>query len=207
MENLFVLTPSSTSNFLDFVISFLFDLVVIFIIAKLIYYSLRPNRDYLFTFFIFNIVVFFVCYLLNSLTLSLGFAFGIFAIFSILRYRTETVPIIEMTYMFISISIAMINAIINPFDNILQFLFVNGFIVVLTFIIEKVWVRKELRREILYEKIELIKPERYDELIKDLKERTGLDIHRIEMGKINFLNDTCLITVFYQNNEINEKKR
>jgi len=144
-------------------------------------------------------IVFFICYFLSSIELSLGFAFGIFAIFSILRYRTETVPIKEMTYMFIAISIAIINAIASPSVCLIEMIFTNTAIVGLTYVLEKAWIRNEIKQLIIYEKIELIKPERQNDLIKDIEERTGLKINRYEIGKIDFLRDTALINVYYYN--------
>jgi len=102
--NLFELKNIDGQNFIEFIIRFLFDFLVIFILAKFIYFKFRRKSNILFVLFLLNILVFFVCYLLQSVQLSIGFAFGIFAIFSILRYRTTTVPIKEMTYIFISIT-------------------------------------------------------------------------------------------------------
>ncbi len=197
METLFGIKLLDGVNTLDFAFRFLINLGVIYIIVRQIYFRIHPSRDYLFTMFMFNLIIFFVCYLLNSVKLSLGFAFGIFAIFSILRYRTETVPIKEMTYMFISISIAIINAISSHAVGLIQVLFTNIIIIGFTFVLEKSWVKNELKRNILYEKIDLIKPENHDELMADLRERTGLNIHRFEIGKIDFLKDIVNIKVFY----------
>ncbi len=187
------------SNVAEFFIRFGLNVLVILIIAKYIYFRIRRNKDYLFTLLMFNMIVFFICYFLSSIELSLGFAFGIFAIFSILRYRTETVPIKEMTYMFIAISIAIINAIASASVCLIEMIFTNTAIVGLTYILEKAWIRNEVKQMIIYEKIELIKPERQEELIKDIEERTGLKINRYEIGKIDFLRDTALINVFYYN--------
>ncbi len=180
---------------------FFFNLIVIYIIARLIYYKLRQNRDYLFTLFIFNLVVFFVCYLLSSAKISIGFAFGVFAIFSILRYRTTTVPIKEMTYMFISLSVAIINSLTAGSISFAELLFPNIALISFAFVLEKTWVKNEYKREVLYEKIDLIKPENYDQLIEDLRERTGLKIHRAEVGKIDFLRDVAQIKIFYFEDE------
>jgi len=187
------------SNVAEFFIRFGLNVLVILIIAKYIYFRIRRNKDYLFTLLMFNMIVFFICYFLSSIELSLGFAFGIFAIFSILRYRTETVPIKEMTYMFIAISIAIINAIASASVCLIEMIFTNTAIVGLTYILEKAWIRNEVKQMIIYEKIELIKQERQEELIKDIEERTGLKINRYEIGKIDFLRDTALINVFYYN--------
>jgi len=188
---------SSGISFSDFILRLLINLIVIYVIARQIYFRLVKNRDYLFVMFIFNIVVFFVCYLLSNTTLSLGFAFGIFAIFSILRYRTRVVPTKEMTYMFVAISIAVINAL--SFDEIgfPIIIITNVIIVAFIFILEKTWVKNEIRKRILYEKIDLIKPENRNLLIKDLQDRTGLIINRVEIDRIDFLRDVARISVYY----------
>ncbi|MFH1050970.1 MAG: DUF4956 domain-containing protein [bacterium] len=184
-------------NFLEFILRFVFNFIVIYIIAKGIYFKVRRRSNILFALFLLNILVFFVCYLLQSVQLSIGFAFGIFAIFSILRYRTTTVPIKEMTYIFISISIAIINALTNINTGYGIMLFTNVTIVLFTYAFEKKFIRNESVKTVLYDKIELIKPEHQEELIQDLKDRTGLDIHRIEIGRIDFLRDIARIRIFY----------
>jgi hypothetical protein len=142
-----------------------------------------------------------MCYLLSSNELSIGFAFGLFAVFSILRYRTEQVPIREMTYLFVGISIGVINALGNGSISLLAMVFANGIILGVIIYLEKKWVQNTQMKKIQYEKIELIKPENYDALVADLKERTGLEIRRVEIGNINFLNDTATIIVYYHEKE------
>jgi hypothetical protein len=129
--------------------------------------------------------------------LSIGFSFGLFAVFSILRYRTEAVPIKEMTYMFVSISMAVLNALSSGFISIGSLIASDLSIVLVIFLLERIWTRYEQFKFINYEKIELIKPPRREELITDLSARTGLNISRIEVEEINFLNDTANIKIFY----------
>ncbi len=185
------------TNFVYLFLKFLLDLVVIFVVIKLIYYRIRKNRSYLFTFTILNVIIFLLCSFLNHLTLSIGFSFGIFAIFSILRYRTISIPIKEMTYLFISITIAIINALSNQNVSIAELLFANFSIIFITFILEKTWMKNEVVKMIVYEKIELVKAHNKSALLDDLKERTGLNIHRLEIGKIDFLRDIAEIKVYY----------
>tara|TARA_B100000579_G_scaffold238858_1_gene195848 strand:+ start:133 stop:528 length:396 start_codon:yes stop_codon:yes gene_type:complete len=128
----------------------------------------------------------------------MGFALGLFAVFGILRYRTEAIPIRQMTYLFIVIGISMINALSNKSISIFEVLFTNGIIALITYLIDRLWFQTvEERKNIVYEKIELIKPENKQELIKDLKERTGLPIHEVKVDKIDFLKDTATITIYY----------
>lgn len=186
-----------SAKFLELFLKLALDLIVCYIICAKIYYKTYRNRVYLFTFVAFNLIIFLVCYLLNSITLGLGFSFGIFAIFSILRYRTQSLPIQEMTYLFISISIAIINALSN--NSIpLSILFLTNIILVLAvYILEKKLSTNEKMKLIVYERIDLIKPQKREELIADLKERTGLDIKRVQVGKIDYLKDIAELKILF----------
>ena len=187
----------NSNNFFLLSFKFAIDLAAIFVIARLVYFPIRKHRGYLFTFCIFNIVIFLVCSLLNHLTLSIGFSFGIFAIFSILRYRTMTIPIKEMTYLFIAISLSIINALTNDSISVAELLFTNLAIVGFTYLLEKIWMKNELVKLIIYERIENVKPDKREQLMLDLKDRTGLEIHRLEIGKIDFLRDIAEIRIYY----------
>jgi len=191
------------NDFGEMIIRFVFNLIVAFIVIRVIYYPIHKRKDYLFTYFLFNILIFFICILLNSVKLKLGFAFGLFAIFGVLRYRTEQLPIKEMTYLFMIIAIAIINSLTNNKITIGEVVFTNLTIIVSTYLLEKVFLLKhESRKSILYEKIDNIKPENHNILIEDLKERTGLDIHRVEIGKVDFLKDTANIKIFYYEQDL-----
>lgn len=196
-------------DFFEMVIRFLINFSVATIVIRAIYYPIHKRKDYLFTYFLFNILIFFVCILLNGVKLKLGFAFGLFAIFGILRYRTEQLPIKEMTYLFMIIAIAIVNSLSDKKVSLAELIFVNLAIVTATFLLEKVFLLKhESRKDVLYEKIENVKPENHEQLIADLKERTGLNINRVQVGKIDFLRDTVKIIVYYYEedpmNSINE---
>jgi len=151
----------------------------------------------MFTMFIFNIVIFIICFILNSASLSVGFAFGIFAIFSILRYRTYTVPIRDMTYLFVAISMAVLNALATSEIAVIHLIFINVFIVMLVYFTDKSWISSEQKKIIRYENIELIKPDKREELISDLRIRTGLNVQKVDIGRIDFLKDTVLIRIYY----------
>jgi len=152
----------------------------------------------LFTYILISLIVFFICFLLSNVKLQIGFALGLFAIFGILRYRTSQIPIREMTYLFLVIGISVINSLAGKKISYAELLFTNFAIIFITYGLEKLWLFKhEASKQITYDKIHLIKPDKHNELITDLKERTGLNIHRIEIGKINFLNDTATIIVYY----------
>lgn len=187
------------ADFGKLLFKFSIDLVFLIVIARLIYYKVKDEKDYVFTYFMFNILTFFICYLLRKVPMEMGFALGLFAVFGILRYRTEAIPIRQMTYLFIVIGISMINALANKSISILELIFTNSIITVITYLIDRVWFQSlEETKSITYEKIELIKPERETELINDLKERTGLPIHAVKIDKVDFLRDTAQITIYYQ---------
>ena len=130
--------------------------------------------------------------------MEMGFALGLFAVFGILRYRTEAIPIRQMTYLFIVIGLSMINSLANKSISWLEILLANAIITIITYLIDRVWFSTiELTKTILYEKIELIKPENEQELIEDLKQRTGLQIVAVKVDKLDFLRDTAQITIYY----------
>lgn len=184
-------------HFTALIVKILFDFAVTYIAMKLIYFRIYRNRTYLFTFIAFNLIIFLVCYLLNNLTLGLGFSFGIFAIFSILRYRTLSLPIKEMTYLFISISIAIINSLSNETISYAELFFANFAVLAVLYLLEKRFAGSEQTKYIIYERIDLVKPQRHDEMIKDLKCRTGLEVTRAEVGRIDFLKDVAELKIYF----------
>jgi hypothetical protein len=186
-------------GFIGLLLRFTLNIAVVMILARWLYYSTTRRKDYLFTYILISTIIFLLCYLLENVNLQLGFALGLFAIFGILRYRTDTMPIKEMTYLFIIIGISVINSLTNTQAGIGGILFTNIVVIFITFGLEKLWLLKhESSKTILYEKINLVKPEHYQELMEDLRERTGIwNINRVEIGKIDFLRDTCEIKIFY----------
>jgi hypothetical protein len=186
-------------GFLEFVMRFALNISVILVLVRWLYYSTTKRKDYLFTYILISSVVFLLCFLLESVKLQIGFALGLFAIFGIIRYRTNSIPIKEMTYLFLVIGISVINALTSTKTSLADLLFTNMVLVFITYGLEKIWLLKhESSKIIIYEKIDLIKPEKYDELLKDLIERTGIKkIKRVETGKIDFLKDTCSLTIYY----------
>jgi|SanBayMetagenome_1026888.scaffolds.fasta_scaffold46460_2 hypothetical protein len=172
------------------------DLVTTFIIVRLIYFRHYRRTDLFLTFFAFNVTIFLISYLLNKVEMTMGAAFGLFAVFSMLRYRTENISAKDMTYIFIVIAIGLVMAISKGGWDELSL--IGLIIVVLMALLESNWlIRRENMQEVNYDRIELIQPERRAELMEDLKARTGLNILRIEIGKIDLLKDTARITIFY----------
>jgi len=170
------------------------------ILVRWLYYSTTRRKDYLFTYILISSVVFLLCYLLESVKLQIGFALGLFAIFGIIRYRTNAIPIREMTYLFLIIGVSVVNSLADEDTSVAEILFSNGAIIFATYGLEKLWLLKHESSKIVnYEKIDLIRPENYRELIEDLQQRTGIKkIKRVEVGKIDFLRDTCLLTIYYE---------
>ena len=184
-------------DFSKLLFKFYINFIFLIIIVRLIYYRMKDDKDYVFTFIMFNILTFYMFPSKKS-SMQMGFALGLFAVFGILRYRTEAIPIRQMTYLFIVIGISMINALSNKSISIFELIFTNSFITLITYLIDRVWFQTiEESKNILYEKIDLIKPENQEDLIQDLKERTGLPIHAVKIVKIDFLRDTASITIFY----------
>jgi putative effector of murein hydrolase LrgA (UPF0299 family) len=189
---------SNADNLMEFLIRILINFISIFIIVRAIYYPIHKNKDFLFTFFLFNIINFLICFLLSAAKLKIGFAFGLFAIFSILRYRTVTIPVREMGYFFISVTIGIINSLASSENYFLPILMANTIIIILTYVLDgRIKLKHENFKQIVYERIDLIVPERREEMIIDLKNRTGMNIHRVEFIKIDFLKDIAFINAFY----------
>ncbi len=186
------------SELLNLIIRFGFNLSIAYMIIKVIYKRNNTNNlDFVFTYFMFNSLIFFFAFLLSKITINMGFAFGLFAVFAILRYRTDPIPIKEMTYLFIVITIGVINALSGDKVPYAALLFTNFSLVALTYILESYWQKNILiQRVVEYEVIENIKPENHDKLLLDLERRVGIPIVKFEIHKINFLRDTVRITIF-----------
>lgn len=181
----------------------LIDLSATFVLVRLIYFPSYKHRDLFFTFFIFNIIIFFLAFLLNKVDLSMGAAFGLFAVFSMLRYKTEEISIKDMTYLFLCIAIGLISAVtkIKDAPDALEYVLlcgINGVILLITFLLEsKILMKKEMVKLIVYENIELIQSERTEELMADIRKRTGINVHRYSIQKIDFLKDAAQIKIYY----------
>jgi len=195
----FLGTPLFDSeNFWKLITKTVFNLIIITVIIRYIYYPVTKNKDYLFTYFLISLTVFLLCVLLDSVKLQLGFALGLFAIFGIIRYRTDPIPIKEMTYLFLVIGVSVVNALSNKKVSHAELVFANLMIVFITYGMERIWLlRHETRKNITYEKIDLILPEKRAELLADLKARTGIDVIRVEIRRIDFLRDTANLRIFY----------
>jgi hypothetical protein len=185
-------------DFLQMALRFSLNFALTLIIVRGLYYRTSRRPDYVFTYLLISTVVFLMCFLLESVKLELGFALGLFAIFGIIRYRTDPIPIKEMTYLFVIIGVSVMNALSNKKVSYAELLFANLIIVGLLAILEANWIpRNEATLSVQYEKAELILPQRRQELIADLRARTGLDVRRVEIGAVSFLRDTAELTLYY----------
>lgn len=199
LENtdLFGIPIINVDSFSELVVRFLFNTIISFIIVGWFYYRKAKRRDYLYTFMLISTTVFLLIFLLGHEKLQMGLALGLFAIFGIVRYRTETVPIREMTYLFMIIGISVINGLATSVSYT-ELLTTNLIFIVMTWIMEGKIMKVENCKFIIYEKIDLITPARHDEMMEDLKKRTGLEITKFEVGYINFLKDTAFVKIYYK---------
>lgn len=205
IENL--ATPDTFLALQDFIIKFsarfIIDLISVFILIRFIYFKVNKHRELFFTYFVFNVIIFLMCFFLNKVKLSMGAAFGLFAVFSMIRYKTEDLSIKDMSYLFLVIAIGLMTAVIKLEDIAYYYEFIiiisiNGFILLLTYLLESnVLMRSEYTQHITYENLELIKSEKRAELLIDLELKTGLKINRISIGKIDFSKQTATLKIYY----------
>ncbi|MFM2207865.1 MAG: hypothetical protein RL213_1840 [Bacteroidota bacterium] len=179
-----------------FFIRLLIDFLTMLVLVRYIYFKIHKKKDFLFTFFLFNIIIFVITYLLNKVDMSMGAAFGLFAVFSILRLRTEGLTTKDMTYLFVTIAIGLIAAVSKT--TYFELSVINLIIIGFTYALDgNLFMRNELMKTIQYENIELIKPENKEAFMADLRKRTGLDIHRVSISKIDFLKDIAVVRAYY----------
>ncbi len=185
---------------LSYLGGFLFNFVVIFVIVRFVYFLQSPDKSNVFTFLGFSSVIYFVIHLMTNVELSIGVGFGLFALFSILRYRTETIQIRDMTYLFIILALSVMNALMIGEGMYLKVISANLVILAITYFLEKGYMFEySQKKHVVYENIELIVPERREELLKDLRKRLGISsIYHVEVGNVNFLKDSTELLVFYK---------
>jgi hypothetical protein len=185
-------------NFWTLAIRFGFNLISTFFVVVMLYARNSKRRDFYFSYFAISVAVFMLVFLLQGVTLELGFALGLFAIFGIIRYRTDAIPIKEMTYLFVIIAISVINALSKDFLGYLELTLVNILLVGALWILEHIlMLRQEDSLQILYENIENIHEDKEAELIADIEKRTGIKVRRYRIDKVDFLRDVARITVYF----------
>lgn len=253
-DNLIDNSAIKTLDLKEFSIRFVINLVSIFFLVRVIYFIRHKNKDFLFTYILFNSINFLICFLLSGANLGVGFAFGLFAIFSIMRYRTVTLPVKEMGYLFLCVALALLNALAPLEGNFIVLIGANIFILLVALFLDRTTsvtyshddskqiekntkkiekIMEQLKngfapvspivaldnhnasipeikentvssniQDITYERIDLIKPELRDEMIADLRERTGLPVYWVEILKIDLMRDVAEIRVHYRENEV-----
>ncbi|WP_430974034.1 DUF4956 domain-containing protein [Sunxiuqinia rutila] len=188
----------NVEDFVELLVRFLFNGLVLLLIIRYLYARNSKRKDFFFSYFAVGITVFLLCFLLESVKLELGFALGLFAIFGIIRYRTDPIPIKEMTYLFVVIGVSVINALANKKVSYTELVVTNGILVGGLYLLERVlMLRQEYSLEIRYEQIENIHRLKEEELISDLRNRTGIEIKRYEIKEIDFLRDIANITIYF----------
>lgn len=202
MVRLFGIKMVNVEDFANLILRFGMNMAVLLVLIGFLYFRRGGRKDFFFTHMVLSTVVFLLCFLLESVKIQLGFALGLFAVFGILRYRTDAIPIKEMSYLFAAIGVSIINALANKKVSYAELLFAN-FAMLGTVAALEYWFlgRGEQSMKVIYEKIELIQPARKQELYKDLRDRLGVEIVRVEKGLVSFLRDTVELTVFYHQNQ------
>lgn len=202
-EQLFNLTWFD-NDFYTLLMRLAINLVFMTILIRYLYYPIAKRKDYLFTYYLIGLITFFLCFGLKKLDIDTGMGLGLFAIFGIIRYRTDAIEIKEMTYLFLVIGISVVNSLASKQISVAEMAVINLTVVAITYGLEYVWlIKHETRKTIVYEKIDLIVPGRHEEMMADLEERTGLQINRFEVGKINFLDDTAQVRIFFYSEDQN----
>lgn len=184
----------------DIAARLLINFVSVYILIRGIYFKAHDRSDLHFTFFSFNIIIFFISFLLNKVDLSIGTAFGLFAVFSMLRYRTEGISIKDMSYLFLVIAIGLVSAVtkLKGFDRGVEYLFSGGIcltILIMAFLLEQ--IKKENTHIVVYDNLELTRPEKRSELMEDIKNKTGITPHKISIQRVNITKGTSEIKIFY----------
>lgn len=179
-----------------FFVRFIIDIIAAIILISWVYYRKYKTKDHIFTFMMFNVIIFLITYMLNKVGMSFGAAFGLFAVFSILRYRTENISEKDMTYLFTVIAMGLINSVAKA--TYFEMAILNGMIILVAWLLDSnlLW-KADKYQMVQYEKIELIKAENYQELLNDLSVRTGLKVYKVTVTEIDFLKDSALLKVYY----------
>ena len=205
VKSLFGLDSFSSTEFWPTVLRFFYNFGIIFFIARVVYYRVSHRADYFFTYLLVSTIVFLICNLLDADTFQIGFALGLFAVFGIIRYRTAPIPIREMTYLFVIIGISVKNALITGEVSLFRALFADSIIVVIIWGAQSFLLQNKLiRKTITYDKMELLKPDRYEELLKDLSTMSGFHIKKAQVGRVDYTKGNARLRIyFYEKNAPN----
>ena len=193
--------PLAGGEFSGMLVQFGLNLAVILLLTGAIYYRHNRNADYMFAMMITGVIVFMICAMLRWVQLELGLVLGLFAIFSVIRFRTLNIPVKEMAYLFMSVGISAINAILKPDQCLAWMVFANVFLLLLAFLMEQLFFRNKLnRRTISFGNTDLLKPSRHSLLLQELRDLTELDIIRFEIGKVDYIKKHAQIRIYFKGN-------
>jgi len=186
-------------NFLGIMLRFGINLIFLFILNWFVYYRYNKKEKFLFTFFLMGIMVFFICSMLGTVLLDISFAFGLFAIFAILRFRTRNFSVKDMSYTFVSIGISMINSLKVFKFPLVGILIFNIIIILATFVLEEFLSKnKTASHTITYENIDLLKPGKEQKLMKDIGELTGKEILRVKIQSVDYRRKVASLDIVYR---------
>lgn len=194
----FLNVPLHDDDLWKLLFRFLINAVIVSAIVFFSYYKHKQNRIYVFTFLMMNVMVFFICFSLKKLDLGLGLALGLFAIFAIIRYRTDAIQVKEMTYLFVVIGVAVINALSNKKTSYSELMAINVIIIGSTFMLERILVSTKLsKRTVNYDKLELLHPGKQSDLFGDLQARLGIRPQDVKIGKVDLEKSTASLTIYF----------
>ena len=197
-----------SNELLYFILGAGLNLLVALLVVRFVYYPATQDKTYVFTFLAFNTVIYFVLGLLTSANLSVGVGFGLFAIFSVLRYRTDEMPIREMTYLFILIALPVMNSVMISEAKVAMLFVANGAILGLLIALEREWgFRFAGSKRVMYDRVDLLGPANEERLLADLRERTGLAVARVDVKRIDFLHDAAELVIYYEEPRAKTTKR
>ena len=198
VKYLFGLDVFNSAEFWPTVLRFFYNFGIIFIIARLIYYRVSHRADYFFTYLLIGAIVFIICNLLDAVRFEIGFALGLFAVFGIIRYRTAPIPIREMTYLFVVIGITVKNALITVEVSLFQALFADAILILITYAAQHFLIRNKLmRKTIIYNNMELLLPDRYEELLQALSTMSGFPIEKAQVGRVDYIKSQARLRIFF----------
>lgn len=199
----FLEVPIYDDDLIKLLIRFLINTTVALLIVAFCYYPKNKQSSYVFTFLMMNVIVFFICFLLKKLELGLGMALGLFAIFAIIRYRTDAIRVKDMTYLFLLIGIAVINALSNKKTSYAELAFTNVMLFVVPYLLEKLpRIKRMGKQSLVYDQLELLNPSQHTSLYRDIESRIGIKVEKVKVGKIDLSKGVANVTIYYQSDDL-----
>ena len=191
--------PLFDDDFYKMIFRFLINIFFLTALIKYSYYKFSKKADYFFTFYLVGTIVFFLCFTLKKYEIDLGLALGLFAIFGILRYRTDPLKVREMTYLFVVIGLSLVNALSNKKMSYTEIFVANSIVVAMAYFLDRYWDQQKTNtKDILYESLEHIRPEHHELLKTELEHKLGFEILSISLGQIDFKAETVKIKIRYK---------